>query len=480
MGAYENPITVVDNQSGQIWANTISRVSKATTDYIDFTRQKDDELAKKIQDQLDWAANYASKNQEQVYANLAKLGADSIYSKEADNVLNLVTENRIAMQNASTKGELQAAQKGFGEAQKRLQQLYSVIQMDEESKVFYGEEYNPATAGLQGGMSKSKPGTADWVAAQNVNNGFAKGTKEVYWDDNTGGYKIKFSGENIQGVIDKDARILFGYDPGKVINIDKIIDGTYQDNNFLDKNNELTANAMSNRKFTQQYGNGKYEALFSETDIERIAKTTTPIFQAQAKSFFTVPEDAEGVWAIIGKGSNKQFSASELLQQGSEMQKEFVEAYIEYASKRIKPYKEDRIDPIKSDKKDDALGAGGKGYGKINITPKELYDRFKNKPAISWAQFMDIPNVQYDSNTNIVIIPETDKTKGETFDLSNEQQANKFFTLVLDKYPGIGGSQDAQNFKNDFFKLIKPEMGKVQEAATNGTGRLNSVLPLIN
>ena len=479
MGAYENPITVVDNQSGQIWANTISRVSKATTDYIDFTRQKDDELSKKIQDQLDWAANYASKNQEQVYANLAKLGADSIYSKEADNVLNLVTENRIAMQNASTKGELQAAQKGFGEAQKRLQQLYSVIQMDEESKAFYGEEYNPATAGTQGGMSKSKPGTADWVAAQNVNNGFAKGTKEVYWDDNTGGYKIKFSGENIQGVIDKDARILFGYDPGKVINIDKIIDGTYQDNNFFDKNNELTANAMSNRKFTQQYGNGKYEALFSETDIERIAKTTTPIFQAQAKSFFTVPEDAEGVWAIIGKGSNKQFSASELLQQGSEMQKEFVEAYIEYASKRIKPYKQDRIDPIKSDKKND-LGAGGKGYGKINITPKELYDRFKNKPAISWAQFMDIPNVQYDSNTNIVIIPETDKTKGETFDLSNEQQAGNFFTLVLDKYPGIGGSQDAQNFKNDFFKLIKPEMGKVQEAATNGTGRLNSVLPLIN
>jgi hypothetical protein len=103
MGAYENPITVVDNQSGQIWANTISRVSKATTDYIDFTRQKDDELSKKIQDQLDWAANYASKNQEQVYANLAKLGADSIYSKEADDVLNLVTQYRIGMQNASTK-----------------------------------------------------------------------------------------------------------------------------------------------------------------------------------------------------------------------------------------------------------------------------------------------------------------------------------------------------------------------------------------
>jgi hypothetical protein len=353
--------------------------------------------------------------------------------------------------------------------------------MDEESKKFYGEEYNPATAGLQGGMSKSKPGTADWVAAQNVNNGFAKGTKEVYWDDNTDAYKIKFSGENIQGVIDKDARILFGYDPGRVVNIDKIIDNTYQDHNFYDKNNNLTANAMSNKKFTKQYGNGKYEKLFTETDIGRIANTTTPIFQAQARSFFTVPEDAEGVWAIIGKNSNKQFSASELLQQGSEMQKEFVEAYIEYASKRIKPYKEDPTTyQIKSDKKNDALGVGGKGYGDINITPKELYDRFKNKPAISWAQFMDVPNVEYDSNNNTVIIPKTAKKEEERFNLSNELEANKFFTLVLSKYPGIGTDADSRRFKNDFLKLIKPEMSKVQEAATNGTGRLNSVLLQMN
>ena len=160
------------------------------------------------------------------------------------------------------------------------------------------------------------------------------------------------------------------------------------------------------------------------------------------------------------------------------MQKEFVDAYTKYASKLIPSYKEDKTYQIKSDKKDD-LGAGGKGYGKINITPKELYDRFKNKPAISFAQFMDIPNVEYDSNTNIVMVPATAKTKAETFDLSNEQGASKFFTVVLNKYPGIGGSQDAQNFKNDFFKLIKAEMGKVKEAATNGTGRLNSVLPLI-
>tara|TARA_B100001057_G_scaffold447100_1_gene486315 strand:+ start:1097 stop:2602 length:1506 start_codon:yes stop_codon:yes gene_type:complete len=356
MGAYENPITVVDNQSGQIWANTISNVAKATTNYIDFTRQKNDERAKKIQEQLNWAAEYASKNQEQVYTNLRKLGADSIYSEEADNVLNLVTEYRIAMQNASTKEELKIAQERFGKAQKRLQQLYGVIEMDEKSKIFYGEEFDPATAGMQGGMSKSKPGTADWVAAQNVNNGFAKGQKEVYWDDETGAYKMKFSGENIEGVIDKDARLLFGYDPGRVPGIDSMIYATYQKAGYLDKNNQLTDSAMSNYKFTKLSDNGKYETLYTATAANRIAQNTTSQFESQARSFFTVPEDAENVWAIIGKESNKQFSASELLQQGSEMQTEFVKAYAEYASKLIPNYKENNTYQTKA-----VSGKGGKG-----------------------------------------------------------------------------------------------------------------------
>tara|TARA_B100001996_G_scaffold279968_1_gene220460 strand:+ start:3064 stop:4542 length:1479 start_codon:yes stop_codon:yes gene_type:complete len=389
MGAYENPITVVDNQSGQIWANTISNVTKATTDYIDFTRQKNDERAKKIQEQLDWAAEYTSKNQEQIYANLEKLGADSIYSKEADDVLNLVTENRIAMQNASTKEELKAAQEGYGKAQKRLQQLYSVIELDEASKVFYGEEYDPASAGMQGGMSKSKAGTADWVAAQNVNNGFAKGQKEIYWDDNLGGYKIRFSGENIEGVIDKDARILFGYDPGKVPNIDSMIYGTYQKGGFLDKNNQLTDKAMSDYQYTKSVDGGKYETLYTATAANRIAQATTSQFEAQARSFFTVPEDAEDVWAIIGKNSDKQFNTAELLQNGSEMQTEFVKAYAEYASKLMPNYKENKTYQTQTQRP--RKGEKGKSPESVNVFVQrfsenlEPFGMYRNKDGTIYS-----------------------------------------------------------------------------------------------
>jgi len=335
MGAYENPQTVVDTQSGQIWANTIDRVTKATTNYIDLTRQKNDEYAKKVQAQLDWAADYAANKQEQIYANISRLGADSIYSKEADVVLNEITSFRIDMKNSSNKEDLKIAQEGFGKAQKKLQQLYQIIEMDEASKEFYKDELDPAIAGGQGGMSTSKPGTADWVAAQNINNGFAKGAKEVYWNNEAGGYRVKFTGENIEGEVDQDARLLFGYDPGVVPNINDMIKKIYIDQGFFNKNGDLTEKAMSDYMYAISSSDGKYEALKQATAVNRIAEATTPAFEATARSFFTVPGQAEDVWAIIGKNSNKEFNTSELMQEGSEMQTAFVNNFVKYASKQL-------------------------------------------------------------------------------------------------------------------------------------------------
>ena len=35
MGAYENPITVIDRESGQIWANAIAGVGQQTVNVIE-------------------------------------------------------------------------------------------------------------------------------------------------------------------------------------------------------------------------------------------------------------------------------------------------------------------------------------------------------------------------------------------------------------------------------------------------------------
>lgn len=476
MGAYENPQAVVDRQSGQIWANTISGVTKATTDYIDFTRQKDDELAKKIQAQLDWALEYGLKKQDQVLANLNKLNADPSAFKIANELLNNITDSALSMKKASNNAELKRAQKENAAYSKRLTQLYNIIQADNASAQFYKDEFDPSIAGLQGGMSKSRPETPDYVAAQNVNTGLAAGNKEYYYDATTGSYRVKFSGENIDGIIDKDAMLFFNYDPGKVTDINSMITDSYKREKFLKENGDLTDKGLSKFEYVIPIKGTNYGSLHVKANTGTIATTMTPIIEAQAESFFQDPRAAQDIWAIIGKNSNKSFDDVELVKQNSPMQIEFKKAYIEYARKLIPNNKRIGRVPLASKDNDKDSGSGGKGYGYLNITPEELYNRFKNNPATSWAQFMDVPNVQYDAQTNIVIIPETEKTAAETFDLSNEQQANKFFTLVLNKYPGIGNDAVGRRFKNDFLKLITPEMGSVQDAATRGTGRLDPIL----
>lgn len=477
MGAYENPQAVVDRQSGQIWANTIAGVTRATTDYIDFTRQKDDELAKKVQAQLDWALEYGLKKQDQVLANLNKLNADPSAFKIANELLDNITDSALKMKKASNNAELKKAQKENADYSKRLTQLYNIIQADNASAQFYKDEFDPSIAGQQGGMSKSRPETPDYVAAQNVNTGLAAGNKEYYYDATTGSYRVKFSGENIDGTIDKDAMLFFNYDPGKVTDINSMITGSYKAQKFLDENGDLTDKGLSKFEYVIPIKGTNYGSLHAKANTGTIATTMTPIIEAQAESFFQDPRAAQDIWAIIGKNSNKSFDDVELVKQNSPMQIEFKRAYTEYASKLIPNNKKlkDYI-PLADKDSDKDLGPGGKGYGKLNITPEELYNRFKNDPATSWAQFMDVPNVQYDAQTNIVIIPETEKTQAETFDLSTDQGAAKFFTLVLNKYPGIGGDAIGKRFKNDYLRLIKPEMGPVQEAATKGTGRLDPIL----
>ena len=480
MGAYENPQAVVDRQSGQIWANTIAGVTKATTDYIDFTRQKDDELAKKVQAQLDWALEYGLKKQDQVLANLNKLNADPSAFKIANGLLDNITDSALSMKKASNNAELKKAQKENAAYSKRLTQLYNIIQADNASAQFYKDEFDPSIAGLQNGMSTSRPETPDYVAAQNVNTGLAAGNKEYYYDATTGSYRVKFSGENIDGTIDKDAMLFFNYDPGKVTDINSMITGAYQTNNFLDENGRLTDKSLSRFEYTIPIKGTNYGSLHVKANTGAIATTMTPIIEAQAESFFQDPRAAQDIWAIIGKNSNKSFDDVELVKQNSPMQIEFKRAYTEYASKLIPNNKKlkDYISLADKDSDKDP-GSGGKGYGKINLTPEELYNRFKNDPADSWAQYMDVPNVQYDAQTNIVIIPETEKTEAETFDLSTNQGAKRFFTLVLSKYPGIGGDTVGKRFKNDYLRLINAEMGPVQEAATKGTGRLDPILQQI-
>lgn len=484
MGAYENPQTVVDRQSGQIWANTIKSVTKSTVDYIDFVGQKNTKLAEEIKKQNQWATDYALNQSEKVQSNLTKLKAKGNAAIKASDIVDGLTNTAMSMRQAQTQEEFKKAKVLNSKFQQRLQQLYTVIEADNASQKFYQEEFDPSIEGLQGGMDLTGERTLPYVQAQTVNNGLAAGEKEYYYDSENEEWRVKFVGENFEGKVDEVALSFFNYDPGKITNINSMIDGAYTKAGWL-KDGSPTNAAISENQYTAFIKGTDKRGLYAKTATGKIATSMTPIFEAQAESFFQDIPAARGIWGIIskeleGEGKEINFIETDLVKQGSQMQQDFINAYTMFASKRMPPsvYMNKLVDSPKKDSDKDS-GSGGKGYGDINLTPEELYNRFKNDPATSWAQYMDVPNVQYDAQTNIVIIPETEKTEAETFDLSTDQGAAKFFTLVLSKYPGIGGDTVGKRFKNDYLRLINAEMGPVQEAATKGTGRLDPILQQI-
>ena len=63
MGAYENPITVIDRESGQIWANAIAGVGQQTARSIEKQAAKESAEQKAMQKQLAEEADYVLNNQ---------------------------------------------------------------------------------------------------------------------------------------------------------------------------------------------------------------------------------------------------------------------------------------------------------------------------------------------------------------------------------------------------------------------------------
>jgi len=356
MGAYENPQTVVDRQSGQIWANTIKSVTKSTVDYIDFVGQKKTKLAEEIKKQNQWATDYALNQSEKVQSNLTKLKAKGNAAIKASDIVDGLTNTAMSMRQAQTQEEFKKAKVLNSKFQQRLQQLYTVIEADNASQKFYQEEFDPSIEGLQGGMDLTGKRTLAYVQAQTVNNGLAAGKKEYYYDSENEEWRVKFLGENFEGKVDEVALSFFNYDPGKITNINSMIDGAYEEAGWL-KGGLPTDAAISENQYTASIEGTDKRGLYAKTATGKIATSMTPIFEAQAESFFQDIPAARGIWGIIskeleGEGKKINFIEADLVKQGSQMQQDFINAYTMFASKRMPPsvYMDQLVDSPKGPK----------------------------------------------------------------------------------------------------------------------------------
>ena len=118
MGAYENPVTVIDRESGKIWANTISAIGKQTVSFIEKQEAELSRQQKEQQIALEKNAEYIINNQAEFSKQMSKNGVNNPYLFDAGKAL-IDDMARATMNIKSAKGK---------EAQQEALDYYSTLQ----------------------------------------------------------------------------------------------------------------------------------------------------------------------------------------------------------------------------------------------------------------------------------------------------------------------------------------------------------------
>ena len=141
MGAYENPLTVIDTESGKIWANAIRGIGEQTVDFLEKQQAELSKQQKEAQIILRENAKYVMQNQAEFSQQMAKNGVNNPYLFQAGKGI----IDKMAMVNAEV-----LAAKTQEESQMALDR-YGLLQ----------SSYNNLVAGIKNGADADETYLAD-------------------------------------------------------------------------------------------------------------------------------------------------------------------------------------------------------------------------------------------------------------------------------------------------------------------------------
>ena len=141
MGAYENPITVIDRESGQIWANAIAGVGQQTVNVIEKQAAKQSAKQKEIQKQLAAEADYVINNQQAFSKEMAKNGINnpSLFNA-GKSLIDEMARASTVIKGAKTREQQQAALDNFSMLQKQYNNLTQGIQIGGDADATYKQD----------------------------------------------------------------------------------------------------------------------------------------------------------------------------------------------------------------------------------------------------------------------------------------------------------------------------------------------------
>ena len=356
MGAYENPIAVIDTESAKIFANAISNVGKTVSGMLDQEAQRKSEAKKQEREWLDWTFKYTNENLDKVYDQLQSVGVNNTEAFNA--VKGLIDEKTrfgIAAKRASTIEEQNELLSKSGMYEKGIRSFINIQKGFQENDGIFNTEFveNIDKVGKEGGVPLVGSRNKEYNLGMSIRSGINPGKEEFYFDSEKGNWRVKYTGPEITkaglGEIDMDAAVFASYDPGTIPEISKNVINLFNERTETNprglgfiKNNELSDEFIDLENIKYIYSkDGKSRTPVYPAKIAEMTAQATTFLTAQAEGLLRSGNQAQVVWQNILSSGDDELkpgaSGSGIYEKESE--EKFVKAYVEKGLQSIPKYK---------------------------------------------------------------------------------------------------------------------------------------------
>ena len=500
MGAYENPITVVDRESGQIWANAIAGVGQQTVRTIEKQAAKQSAKQKEIQKQLAAEADYVINNQQAFSKEMAKNGINnpSLFNA-GKNLIDEMARASTTIKGSKTREQQQAALDNFSKLQKQYNNLTQGIQIGGDADATYKQDRIDSgqkgwkRPGEQGGMSVTGETTQAFIKRMNVRNGLGQGAIEEYIPQPDGTYNLRYSG-GIYGdeIVEVPMIESLSYDAGVVPDAKARVMEAFTSDSGSRKDGTTFAILNDKGNYSEEYldykntfqekGQVSEDGSYPSSTI--VPANTSLIVSASIGKINAVSESYLGDYNEANKVWMEVLNNEEPLKRASggdvspEDQAKFKEEMLRYGQSMLPSFEitdqKENIDYGKRlstrIKEGDKGGTGGKD--KINEDLENAYDvgesiyraaeglGFKINQAgvlVGGNQEVDLGNPNFDKSLNEV---------GYRVKENIEDEKGKRIGVLVQQNNGTKVAEilDGENMDNFILKILGAETGSKKEA----------------
>ena len=485
MGAYENPITVIDRESGQIWANAIAGVGQQTVNVIEKQAAKQSAKQKEIQKQLAAEADYVINNQQAFTKDMAKNGINnpSLFNA-GKSLIDEMARASTAIKGSKTREQQQAALNNFSKLQKQYNNLTQGIQIGGDADATYKQDRIDSgqkgwkKPGEQGGMSVTGETTQAFIKRMNVRNGLGQGAIEEYIPQPDGTYNLRYSG-GIYGdeVVEVPMIESLSYDAGvvpdtkaRVMEAFTTESGAREDGTtfaILNDKGKYSEEYLDYKNTFEQKGKVNEDGSYASSTIvpantSLIVSASIGKINAVSESYLSDYNEANKVWMEVLNNEEplKRASGGNV---SPEDQAKFKEEMLKYGQSMLPSFEitdqKENVDYGKriSTKIKEAKKASGKKEDKkqaVKEVANELVTDLVEDTESFLSRYLDKDDFAMNQGPGVkgFSVIEVDNKGNEsryTYDLTNPSDIERFFRLEID----LGTKAEETKILNEINKI---------------------------